>query len=128
MGGNRGERKERMARPRLHPSTLAVIARSHGAGTSCAELAKIYGITKGDVTNITRKWQTDQMAKRAEEERKQARQVIVAPPMETPDPGSHMVPIMYQGKPIIRVVKWPASKDLGDNLVSLPYLAIQGAR
>lgn len=121
-----------MARPKLLSNMARnQMAKDYLAGGSCTEIARHYGVSASYVINVAKSWDVEQKLRRLATLEKQARQVVVAPPMETPDPGLAYVPIMYQGRQIIRIVKRVSkgnSAEHYDTMISLPYYAIQGNR
>jgi transposase-like protein len=122
----------RMARQKTMADTArAQMAKDYLAGGSPSEIARHYGVSPSYVINVARKWDNEQTIRRLKAMVKEARRQIVPPPMETPDPGSAYVPIMYRGHQIIRITKRVSkgnSADHYDSMISLPYYAIQGAR
>lgn len=122
-----------MAQKKFDDDTIARIARAYGAGAGPTDVGRQFGCSPQYVINVSRAYETrkklaafEALSKRHD---RLMRQVVAAPPMETPDPGLAYVPIMYQGKPIIRIVKKVSRGNVHyehDTMISLPYYAIQG--
>lgn len=113
--------------------TIGKIARAYRAGGSPTDIGRQFDCSPQYVINISRSYETKLKLKAFEALSKRhdrlMRQQVQAPAMETPDPGLAYVPIIYNGKPIIRIVKKASRANSGyehDTMISLPYLAIQG--